>query len=76
MEEEIQALEETTLDWQNNDRVKALRYTVATLLSNDGIVKRKMAVKKSTLLEMVLLTMKENTITFPKTLKKYIKNIY
>ena len=76
MEEEIQALEETTLDWQNNDRLKALRYTVATLLSNDGIVKRKMAVKKSTLLEMVLLTMKENTITFPKTLKKYIKNIY
>ena len=38
MEEEIQALEETTLDWQNNDRLKALRYTVATLLFNDGIL--------------------------------------
>ena len=35
MEEEIKALEETTLDWQTNDRLIALRYTVATLLSNE-----------------------------------------
>ena len=35
MEEEIKALEETTLDWQTNDRLTALRYTVAALLSNE-----------------------------------------
>ena len=46
MEEEIQALEETTLEWQTNDRLTALHYTVATLLSNeptnDEIMKREM----------------------------------
>ena len=72
MEEEIK--EETTLDWQTNDRLIALRYTVATLLSNEPIneviINREMAVSKSTLLEMVLMMMKEETITFTKRIKK------
>ena len=80
MEEEIQALEETTLEWQTNDRLTALHYTVATLLSNeptnDEIMKREMAVTKSTLLETVLMTMKDETITFSnKTKRKSYKNM-
>ena len=74
MEEETQALEETALDWQTNDRLKALRYTVATLLSNeptnDEIIKREMEVTTITLLEMVLMTMKDETITFSNKLKR------
>ena len=59
---------------------KIIEVMVATLLlnepTNEVIINREMAVTKSTLLEMVLLKMKEEIITFSKRIKrKNHKNI-